>query len=70
MDLVRSKGGKVTMDPALVNGSVIAYIEDPDGYKFELIERVPTFDPLCKVMLRVGELDRAIRFYNKVTTIL
>ncbi|XP_057522954.1 probable lactoylglutathione lyase, chloroplastic [Amaranthus tricolor] len=65
VDLVRSKGGKVTMDPALVNGSVIAYIEDPDGYKFELIERVPTFDPLCKVMLRVGELDRAIRFYNK-----
>jgi catechol 2,3-dioxygenase-like lactoylglutathione lyase family enzyme len=50
------KGGK----------TVIAFVEDPDGYKFELIERGPTPEPLCQVMLRVGDLDRAINFYEKV----
>lgn len=69
MDLIKAKGGTVTRDPGPVKGgkSVIAFIEDPDGYKFELIERGPTPEPLCQVMLRVGDLDRAIIFYEKVT---
>ena len=37
---VRSLGGKVTREPGPVKGgtSVIAFVEDPDGYKIEFIE--------------------------------
>ena len=37
---VRAKGGKVTRDAGAVKGgtTVIAFVEDPDGYKIELIE--------------------------------
>ncbi|CAI0406885.1 unnamed protein product [Linum tenue] len=64
---VRAKGGSVTRDPGPVKGgkSVIAFVKDPDGYMFELIQRGPTPEPLCQVMLRVGDLDRAIKFYEK-----
>ena len=67
MDLVKAKGGKVTREPGPVKGgkSIIAFIEDP-GYKFELIQRPSTPEPLCQVMLRVGDLDRAVQFYEKV----
>ncbi|XBJ16083.1 hypothetical protein VPH35_007800 [Triticum aestivum] len=69
VELIKAKGGTVTREPGPVKGgkSVIAFIEDPDGYKFELIERGPTPEPLCQVMLRVGDLDRAISFYEKYT---
>lgn len=71
VDLIRQKGGKVTREPGPVEGgsTKIAIIEDPDGYKFELLERGPTLEPLCQVMLRVGDLDRAINFYKKVMNI-
>jgi lactoylglutathione lyase len=38
---VRAKGGKVTREAGPVKGgtTVIAFVEDPDGYKIELIER-------------------------------
>ncbi len=40
-DQVRAAGGKVTRDAGPVKGgtTVIAFVEDPDGYKIELIER-------------------------------
>ena len=40
-DAVRTKGGKVTREPGPVKGgtSMIAFAEDPDGYKIEFIER-------------------------------
>ena len=68
VELIKAKGGKVTREPGPVKGgsTVIAFIEDPDGYKFELLERGPTPEPLCQVMLRVGDLDRSINFYEKV----
>ncbi|XP_018446970.1 probable lactoylglutathione lyase, chloroplastic [Raphanus sativus] len=67
VELIKAKGGKVTREPGAVKGgkTVIAFIEDPDGYKFELLERGPTPEPLCQVMLRVGDLDRSIKFYEK-----
>ncbi|KAE8688453.1 Lactoylglutathione lyase [Hibiscus syriacus] len=67
VELIKAKGGKVTREPGPVKGgsTVIAFVEDPDGYKFELIERWPTPEPLCQVMLRVGDLDRSINFYEK-----
>ena len=38
---VRGLGGKVTREPGPMKfgGSVIAFVEDPDGYKIEFIER-------------------------------
>ncbi|KAJ6792458.1 putative lactoylglutathione lyase [Iris pallida] len=67
VDLIKAKGGKVTREPGPVKGgtTVIAFVEDPDGYKFELLERGPTPEPFCQVMLRVGDLDRSINFYEK-----
>jgi lactoylglutathione lyase len=40
-DMVRSKGGTVTREagPMKHGGSVIAFVQDPDGYKIEFIER-------------------------------
>ncbi|CAN1857326.1 Lactoylglutathione lyase GLX1 [Linum perenne] len=54
-------------EPGPVKGgnSVIAFVKDHDGYTFELIQRGPTPEPLCQVMLRVGDLDRSIKFYEK-----
>jgi len=39
-DRIREAGGKVTREPGPVKGgkTVIAFVEDPDGYKIELIE--------------------------------
>ena len=45
-DLASQYGGKVTREPGPMKfggGSVIAFIEDPDGYKIELIERKSPF---------------------------
>ena len=38
---VREKGGNVTRDAGPVKGgkTIIAFVQDPDGYKIELIER-------------------------------
>ncbi len=38
---VKKRGGRVTREAGPVKGgtSVIAFVEDPDGYKIELIER-------------------------------
>ncbi|KAJ1377574.1 Vicinal oxygen chelate [Sesbania bispinosa] len=67
VDLIKAKGGKVTREAGPVKGdtTVTASIEDPDGYKFELLEGRLTPEPLCQVMLRVGDLDRAVAFYQK-----
>ncbi|KAL0694381.1 hypothetical protein Bca4012_061561 [Brassica carinata] len=67
VETVRAKGGNVTREPGPVKGgsSIIAFVKDPDGYPFILIQRGPAPEPLCQVMLRVGDLDRAIKFYEK-----
>ena len=38
---IKSAGGKVTREAGPVKGgnTIIAFVEDPDGYKIELIER-------------------------------
>lgn len=40
-DAIRQRGGKVTREagPMKHGATVIAFIEDPDGYKIELIQR-------------------------------
>ncbi|KAI5079418.1 hypothetical protein GOP47_0004897 [Adiantum capillus-veneris] len=67
VELIKAKGGKVSREPGPVKGgsTVIAFVEDPDGYKFELIQRGPTPEPLCQVMLRVGDLEQSTDFYQK-----
>ncbi|KAG6643998.1 probable lactoylglutathione lyase, chloroplastic [Carya illinoinensis] len=67
VDLVKVKGGKVIREPAPVadGTTIMATIQDRDGYKFELLERGPTPEPLCQVMLRVGDIERSINFYEK-----
>ncbi|CAL5007902.1 unnamed protein product [Urochloa decumbens] len=63
---IKSKGGKITREPGPVKGgsTVIAFAQDPDGYRFALIQRA-TREPLCQVMLRVGDLERSMKFYEK-----
>ncbi|XP_034923189.1 probable lactoylglutathione lyase, chloroplastic [Populus alba] len=58
LSVIKAKRGKVTREPGLGGSRVIAFIEDPDGYKFELLERGPTTESLCQGMLRVSDLDR------------
>ncbi|GAB3260883.1 lactoylglutathione lyase [Chitinimonas naiadis] len=42
-DAVRSRGGKVTREagPMKHGTTVIAFVEDPDGYKIEFIQKKP-----------------------------
>jgi len=42
-DAIRARGGKVTREPGPMKhgGSVIAFVEDPNGYKIELIQTGP-----------------------------
>ncbi|KAH7841014.1 hypothetical protein Vadar_024512 [Vaccinium darrowii] len=67
VDLIKAKGGKVTREPAPDKGGspIVAFVEDPDGYKFKLLERGPTPEPLCQLMLRVGDLDHSITYHKK-----
>ena len=41
--LIKEKGGKVTREagPMKHGTTVIAFVEDPDGYKIELIQKTP-----------------------------
>ena len=43
-DKIRAAGGTITREPGPVKGghTVIAFVQDPDGYKIELIEREDT----------------------------
>ncbi|KGN64513.1 lactoylglutathione lyase GLX1 [Cucumis sativus] len=66
---VRAKGGEnmIIREPFELKGSpnfLLAYVKDPNGYIFELIQRVQT-QPLCHLMLRVADLQRSIDFYQK-----
>ncbi|KGQ36236.1 glyoxalase I [Gallibacterium anatis] len=47
-EAVKAAGGKVTREPGPVKGgtTVIAFIEDPDGYKIEFIENKSAKDGL------------------------
>ena len=40
-DKIRQAGGTITREPGAVKGgnTLIAFVQDPDGYKIELIER-------------------------------
>lgn len=65
---IKKAGGKISRDAGPVKGgkTVIAFVEDPTGYKWELITREePIKEPIAQVMLRVTDLDRSIKFYTE-----
>ncbi|KAG5516455.1 hypothetical protein RHGRI_037241 [Rhododendron griersonianum] len=65
---VRAQGGIITREPGPAEGgatAIVAFVNEPNGYEFELLQRQPTPQPLSQVMLRVGDLDRSINFYEK-----
>ena len=69
VEQVKSACGAVTREPGPVKGgkTPIAFVADPTGYSWELIQRqgdIP--DPLAQVMLRVGDLDASIKYYTEV----
>lgn len=69
VEVVKENGGKVTREAGPVKGgsSVIAFVEDPTGYKWEIIQRPQVSpEPFCQVMLRVGDLQRSIKWYQEV----
>jgi catechol 2,3-dioxygenase-like lactoylglutathione lyase family enzyme len=58
----------VTREPGPVKGGKtnIAFVEDPTGYKFEIIERKKLGkENFAQVMLRVTDLDKSIEYYEK-----
>lgn len=66
---VRAQGGIITREPGPAEGgamAIVAFVKEPNGYEFELLQRQATPQPLSQVMLRVSDLDRSINFYEKV----
>ena len=65
---IRARGGVISREPGPVKGGtiIIAFVKDPDGYTFELIQRPPSSEPLCQIMLHVTDLQRSVQFYEKV----
>lgn len=70
VETIRAKGGKITQEAGAAEGTttVVAFVQDLDGYEFELFQRDATPEPLCQVMFHVVDLDRSIEFYEKVQT--
>ncbi len=67
-EAARAAGGAVTREPGPVKGgkTTIAFVKDPTGYPWELIERSgPIPEPIAQVMLRVTDLERSIKFYEE-----
>lgn len=69
VEKIRANGGVVVREPGpfTKDGTTIfAFVKDPNGYGFELLQRPPTPEPLCQMCINVFDIDRSIEFYNKV----
>eukprot|EP00882_Tetradesmus_deserticola_P003529 GHRQ01003734.1.p1 GENE.GHRQ01003734.1~~GHRQ01003734.1.p1 ORF type:complete len:328 (+),score=149.88 GHRQ01003734.1:96-1079(+) len=68
VEKIKAGGGTITREAGPVKGgsTVIAFAKDPTGYMWELIQRPQTKEPLCQVMLRVGDLQRSIDYFTNV----
>ncbi|OMO83501.1 hypothetical protein CCACVL1_11381 [Corchorus capsularis] len=67
VDIIRAGGGVITREPGTLPGlsQIFAFVEDPDGYSIEILERPPTPFPINHINLHVVDLDRAIQFYQQ-----
>jgi len=66
---IKDDGGNVTREPGPVKGGTteIAFIEAPEGYKYELIKRDETWKcPILHLMLRVGNIEKTRKFYETI----
>lgn len=52
VERIKAEGGKVTREAGPVKGgsTVIAFVKDPSGYLWELLQRGDTPEPLCQVI--------------------
>lgn len=69
VEAARAAGGTVTREAGPVKGgsTIIAFVKDPTGYLWELIQRpAASPEPLAQVMLRVGDLERSKAWYRDV----
>eukprot|EP01018_Ginkgo_biloba_P026885 Gb_19631 [translate_table: standard] len=64
----RLKGNHFGLDSPYAYGGkmVITFVKYLNGYKFEIIHKGPTPEPLCQVTLKIRYLDYAINVYKKV----
>ncbi|PRQ31888.1 putative lactoylglutathione lyase [Rosa chinensis] len=70
VEKIRAAGGVITREPGPVapgGTTIYAFVNDPDGYSFELILRPPSPEPLNHMCLNVVDIDRSIDFYEKYT---
>ena len=69
VDSIQAAGGEVSRAAGPVKGGdrIIAFVNDPTGYKWEIIgsQGKPIPEPIAQVMLRVRDLDRSIKFYTE-----
>ncbi|OMP04397.1 hypothetical protein COLO4_09678 [Corchorus olitorius] len=67
VEIIRAGGGVITREPGTLPGTtqIFAFVEDPDGYSIEILERPPTPAPINHINLHVVDLDRAIQFYQQ-----
>eukprot|EP01127_Copromyxa_protea_P002216 TRINITY_DN12106_c0_g1_i1.p1 TRINITY_DN12106_c0_g1~~TRINITY_DN12106_c0_g1_i1.p1 ORF type:complete len:257 (+),score=64.89 TRINITY_DN12106_c0_g1_i1:105-773(+) len=67
---IKADGGKVTREAGPVKGGTteIAFVEAPGGWKYELINRDESewTCPMLHLMVRVGDLEKASKFYSEV----
>lgn len=71
VEKIRANGGVISREPGPVAGLSIIYAFglDPDGYTYEIVESSPA-PALNHINLNVADLDRAIKFYEKVSSFL
>ncbi|XP_038903299.1 lactoylglutathione lyase-like [Benincasa hispida] len=65
VEKARANGALVIHKPQKVNQTIFAFVEDHDGYKFKLIQRTTSSDPLVEIMLHVQDLNTSLNFYTK-----
>lgn len=65
VEKARANGALVIHKPQKVNQTIVAFVQDRDGYKFKLIQRTSLTDPLVQIMLHVQDLNPSLNFYTK-----
>ncbi|XP_038905642.1 lactoylglutathione lyase GLX1-like [Benincasa hispida] len=66
VEQARSNGVVVIQEPVKVNETIIAMVQDQDGYQFKFIQCLSAaVDPLSQIMLRVQDLNLSTTFYSK-----
>jgi lactoylglutathione lyase len=64
LDMIKKLGYKCPSAPAKERNDTYAYLEDPDGYKFKLIQRKSSREPFSQVSFRVADVDRSILYHQ------